>query len=55
MTEPTDDKPLGLSRVHRRLIEPVEHEDELAFQNTIFCQIGLPYRDPGDDKRLCER
>ena len=44
-----------LSRVHRRLIEPLEtdqdNEARLAFQHTVFCQTGLPYRNPGDDVR----
>ena len=35
-----------LSRVHRRLIEPIETEDgddaRLAFQHTVFCQTSLP-------------
>jgi Plasmid encoded RepA protein len=48
-----------LSRVHRRLIEPIETENgddaRLAFQHTVFCQTGLPYRDPGDDVRLWKR
>ena len=48
-----------LSRVHRRLIEPIEsdqdNEARLAFQHTVFCQTGLPYRDPGDDVRLWQR
>jgi hypothetical protein len=48
------------SRVHRRLIEPIElteqdNEPRLSFQHTIFCQTGLPYRNPGDDRRLWER
>lgn len=54
MKEPTDDKPPGLSRVQRRLIEPAE-SDELLFQHTVFCQTGLPYRDPGDDVRTWKR
>jgi hypothetical protein len=45
-----------LSRVHRRLVEPIEtdqdNEARLAFQHTVFCQTGLPYRNPGDDVRL---
>ena len=45
-----------LSRVHRRLIEPIETEQDnearLAFQHTVFCQAGLPYRNPGDDVRV---
>lgn len=48
-----------LSRVHRRLIEPLETDQEnevrLAFQHTVFCQAGLPYRNPGDDLRLWQR
>lgn len=48
-----------LSRVHRRLIEPIEtdqdNEPQLAFQHTVFCQTGLPYRNPGDDVRLWTR
>jgi hypothetical protein len=44
-----------LSRVHRRLIEPIETEQDnearLSFQHTVFCQAGLPYRNPGDDVR----
>jgi hypothetical protein len=39
--------------VQHRLIEAaasiVENdESELCFQHTVFCQTGLPYRDPGD-------
>ncbi len=55
MTEPPDDKLPGLSRVHRRLIEPIERAGELVFQHTVFCQTGLPYRNPGDDRREWER
>ena len=48
-----------LSRVHRRIITPLdaEQDDEqrLAFQHTVFCQTSLPYRDPGDDVRLWQR
>ena len=44
-----------MSRVHRRLIEPIETEQDnearLSFQHTVFCQAGLPYRNPGDDVR----
>jgi hypothetical protein len=39
--------------VQHRLIEAaasiVENDkSELCFQHTVFCQTGLPYRDPGD-------
>jgi hypothetical protein len=46
-----------MSRVHRRLIEPIEadHDNELAFQHSVFCQTSLPYRNPGDDVRLWQR
>ncbi len=47
-----------MSRVHRRLIEPLElAEDEprLSFQHTVFCQTALPYRNPGDGLRLWQR
>jgi len=48
-----------MSHVHRRLIEPLEsdqdNEARLSFQHTVFCQAGLPYRNPGDDLRLWER
>jgi hypothetical protein len=55
MTEPTDDKPNELSRVHRRLIDLIGPDDDLSFQHTVFCQTSLPYRDPGDDVRLWQR
>jgi hypothetical protein len=48
-----------MSRVHRRLIEPLEtdqdNEARLSFQHTVFCQTGMPYRNPGDDVRLWKR
>jgi len=48
-----------MSRVHRRLIEPVETEQDnearLSFQHTVFCQAGLPYRNPGDALRIWQR
>lgn len=48
-----------LSRVHRRLIEPIEtdqgNEPRLAFQHTVLCQTSLPYRNPGDDVREWQR
>ena len=44
------------SPVHRRLVEPIPTEhDDLAFQHTVLCQTGLPYRDPGDDVRIWQR
>ena len=49
-----------LSAVERRLIrsaEEIAREEprELLFQHTVFCQTGLPYRNPGDDVRVWER
>src|SRR3954454_2739288 len=46
-----------MSRVHRRLIEPIEadQDNEIAFQHSVFCQTSLPYRNPGDDVRLWQR
>ena len=48
-----------MSRVHCRLIEPIEteqdNEPQLAFQHTVFCQTSLPYRNPGDDVRKWKR
>jgi hypothetical protein len=50
----------ALSRIDRRLIEPIEtgqdnDDPRLAFQHTVFCQTSWPYRDPGDDVRLWQR
>lgn len=55
MTAPTDDEPLGLSRIHRRLIDPAKPDDELSFQHTVFCQTALPYRNPGNEVREWQR
>lgn len=46
--------------IQRRLIESsaaIEQDDpeSLLFQHTVFCQTGLPYRDPGDAMREWER
>jgi replication initiator protein len=48
------------SRVQQRLIlSAVEIEaddpDAILFQHTVFCQTGLPYRNPGDAVRIWER
>ena len=47
------DKPKPPSRVQNRLLEAAARLDELdnqtlCFQHSVFCQVGLPYRDPGD-------
>ena len=49
-----------LSAVKQRLIESsvaIAADDplELAYQHSIFCAVGLPYRNPGDDVRLWHR
>lgn len=45
-----------LSRVQNRLLEPCsDHDPDVCFQHSVFCQTGLPYRDPGDAVRLWER
>ena len=50
-------KPLKpLSRVQTRLIEPCSEDDpDICFQHSVFCQTGLPYRNPGDDVREWRR
>ena len=32
-----------------------DDEPRLSFQHTVFCQAGLPYRNPGDDVRQWQR
>ena len=46
-----------LSRVERRLIEPIDSDEggQLAFQHTVFCQTSLPYKNPGDEVREWRR
>lgn len=46
------DTPKSLTRVQNRLIEAAalieeQNDQTLCFQHSIFCQVGLPYRDPG--------
>jgi replication initiator protein len=48
------------SRIKQRLIKSAvqieaEDPDSILYQHTVFCQTGLPYRDPGDDVRQWER
>ena len=51
--------PKPLSRIKQRLIRAVVEidgdPDSILFMHTIFCQAGLPYRDPGADTRVWER
>lgn len=49
-----------LSRIEQRLVRSsVEIEaddpDTILFQHTVFCQTGLPYRNPGNDVRIWDR
>ena len=49
-----------VSRIEKRLLKSnlaIQEEDpeSLLFQHTVFCQTGLPYRDPGDDVLAWER
>jgi hypothetical protein len=45
-----------LTRVQNRLLEPRSDDDgEICFQHTVFCQTGLPYRDPGNEIREWKR
>jgi hypothetical protein len=49
-----------LSRIQQRLIRSAvqieeEDPDSILYMHTVFCQTGLPYRDPGIDTRTWER
>jgi hypothetical protein len=45
-----------LSRIQNRLLTPSSDNDqELCFQHSVFCQTGLPYRNPGEEVRLWKR
>lgn len=49
-----------LSRVESRLIRSAvqieaDNPETILYQHTVFCQTGLPYRDPGPDRRDWER
>lgn len=50
--------PSGLkppSAQKRRLLDfpPLDADDAILHQHTVLCQTCLPYRDPGDEIRLC--
>lgn len=53
----TDNK--TLTPLQRRLILSADatsdEPDAILFQHTVFCQTGLPYRNPGDEVRTWER
>jgi hypothetical protein len=49
-----------LSRIEQRLIRSsvaieADDPDAILFQHTVFCQTGLPYRNPGEAVRLWNR
>src|SRR5215216_2633207 len=49
-----------LSRIQQRLIQSAgeivaEDPEGTLFQHTVFCQTGLPYRNPGEGQREWER
>lgn len=43
--------------IERRLIEAAADptEQSILYQHTVFCQTGMPYRDPGDEARTWKR
>lgn len=50
----------SLSAIQRRLITSshdiaLDEPDTIMYQHTVFCQTGLPYRNPGDDIRRWEK
>ena len=55
-----DDKKHKLSTIQKRLIRSsvdieLNEPEDITYQHTVFCQTGLPYRNPGDDVRYWER
>jgi hypothetical protein len=55
-TQATVNPPKSLSRIQNRLLAPSSDNDQaLCFQHSVFCQTGLPYRDPGEEVRLWKR
>lgn len=47
-----------LTPIQKRLLSmPVEEEGDasILFQHSVLCQTSMPYRDPGDDKRLWKK
>jgi Plasmid encoded RepA protein len=50
--------PATVTPIQSRLIEAaVRHSDlqSILYQHTIFCQTGMPYRDPGDEVRTWQQ
>jgi hypothetical protein len=59
-------KPAGAGKRPRAIITPIERrlieaaaadqdEQSILYQHTVFCQTGMPYRDPGEDVRVWDR
>jgi hypothetical protein len=52
--------PRRLGRIKGRLVDSsvriaADDPDEILYQHTVFCQTGLPYRNPGDTVRIWNR
>jgi hypothetical protein len=47
-----------ITPIERRLIEAAatdQADQSILYQHTVFCQTGMPYRDPGEDVRVWDR
>ena len=60
------DKKAGAGKRPRTTITPIERrlidaaaadqaDQSILYQHTVFCQTGMPYRDPGEDVRVWDR
>jgi len=60
------DKKTGAGKRPRAIITPIERrlieaaaadqaDQSILYQHTVFCQTGMPYRDPGEDVRVWDR
>jgi hypothetical protein len=51
--------PATVTPIQNRLLDVAAHDStelqKILYQHTIFCQTGMPYRDPGDDVRSWEQ
>jgi len=60
MQDTKDIKPRHLTLVEKRSLEnsvsiATETLEQIAYQHTVLCQPGMPYRNPGDEVRVWER
>jgi len=60
MKDTKDTKPRHLTLVEKRSLEnsvsiATETLEQIAYQHTVLCQTGMPYRNPGDEVRVWER